>query len=60
MTYEQITNAINRIISSDDCTTNQREQLEEVSKTVSTMAPYIDASPSVVQDFMIIAGCIGV
>ena len=58
MTYGQITTAIERITSSDDCTTNQKQQLFAVNEDVLKMSPDIKASSKVVTKFMQIAGCL--
>ena len=58
MTYEQVSLAIDRIITTDDCTTAQKTELGVVKTNIQKMAPYIQASSDVVEKFMMIAGYI--
>ena len=56
MIYAELTTAIERIISSDDCTTDQKDRLSVVGEDILKMNPDIKASSNMVTKVMKISG----
>jgi len=56
MIYAQLTTAIERIVSSDDCTSEQKNQLIAVGEDILKMNPDIKASSDMVTKVMKLSG----
>ena len=59
MIYAELSTAIERIVTEDDCTTDQMTKLKALSEDVGKMSPNIKASSDMVTEVMKVAGYMG-